>query len=150
MVLPVCSFLVKADMKDNKGRSVMVLMDCDCALIDCLYYFALGGYKCIFVFQSTTVSKQSANLYQTICNNMQPCKKIMYKHAPDCFKILQIFNKLCANQPKLCINNVNLLPPQEHPLILGGVVVAGCRAAGGQGWQSPVMICRWHSSAEYT
>jgi hypothetical protein len=31
---------VKTDMKDDKGRSV--LMDCDCAMIDCLYDYAEG------------------------------------------------------------------------------------------------------------
>ena len=27
-------------------------MDCDCTLIDCLYDYAPGGYKCIFVCQA--------------------------------------------------------------------------------------------------
>jgi len=27
-------------------------MDCDCSLIDCLYDYAPGGYKCIFVPQA--------------------------------------------------------------------------------------------------
>ena len=58
-VVLLCRFRVKTDMKDDKGRSV--LMDCDCALIDCLYDFAPGGYKCIFVCQSKTLSKQCAN-----------------------------------------------------------------------------------------
>ena len=35
-------------MKDDKGRSV--LMDCDCALIDCLYDYAPGRYKCIVLY----------------------------------------------------------------------------------------------------
>ena len=32
--------LVKTDEKDRNGRSV--LMDCDCAMIDCLYDYAQG------------------------------------------------------------------------------------------------------------
>ena len=55
----LCRFWVKTDMKDDKGRSV--LMDCDCTLIDYLYDNAPGGYKCIFVCQSKTLSKQCAN-----------------------------------------------------------------------------------------
>ena len=31
-------FQVKLDMKDGNGRSV--LMDCDCAMLECLYDFA--------------------------------------------------------------------------------------------------------------
>jgi hypothetical protein len=34
-VVLLCSFQVETDMKDDRGRSV--LMDCNCALIDCLY-----------------------------------------------------------------------------------------------------------------
>ena len=44
-VVLLCRFRVKTDMKDDKRRSV--LMDCDCALIDCLYDYAPGGYRCI-------------------------------------------------------------------------------------------------------
>ena len=69
-VVLLCRFRVKTDMKDDKGRSV--LMDCDCALIDCLYDFAPGGYKCIFVCQAKlcpnnvqTYIKQNVN--QTKC-----------------------------------------------------------------------------------
>ena len=39
-VVLLCRFRVKTDMKDGRGRSV--LMDCDCALIDCLYDYAPG------------------------------------------------------------------------------------------------------------
>jgi hypothetical protein len=39
-VVLLCRFRVKTDMKDDRGRSV--LMDCDCALIDCLYDYAPG------------------------------------------------------------------------------------------------------------
>jgi len=91
-VVLLCRFRVKTDMKDNKGRSV--LMDCDCALIDCLYDYAPGGYKCIFVCQSTTLSKQCANLHQTMYKPLS----YMFKHTPNCIKTLQTFNKLCANQ----------------------------------------------------
>jgi len=69
-VVLLCRFRVKTDMKDDKGRSV--LMDCDCALIDCLYDYAPGGYKCIFVCQAKlcpnnvqTYIKQNVN--QTKC-----------------------------------------------------------------------------------
>ena len=51
-VVLLCRVRVKTDMKDDKGR--FVLKDCNCALIDCLYDYAPGGYKCIFVCQSTT------------------------------------------------------------------------------------------------
>ena len=37
--------LVKTDKKDRDGRSV--LMDCDCAMIDCLHDYAPGRYECI-------------------------------------------------------------------------------------------------------
>jgi hypothetical protein len=46
-VVLLCRFRVKTDMKDDEGRSV--LMDCDCALIDCLYDYAPGRYECIFL-----------------------------------------------------------------------------------------------------
>ena len=42
-VVLLCRILVKTDMKNNKGRSV--LKDCDCALIDCLYDYAPGRYN---------------------------------------------------------------------------------------------------------
>ena len=91
-VVLVCRFRVKTDMKDDTGRSV--LMDCDCALIDCLYDNAQGGYNCIFVCQSTTLSKQCANLHQTMYKPLS----YMFKHTPNCIKTLQTFYKLCANQ----------------------------------------------------
>ena len=91
-VVLLCCFRVKTDMKDDKGRSV--LMDCDCTLIDCLYDNAPGGYKCIFVCQSTTLSKQCANLHQTMYKPLS----YMFKHTPNCIKTLQTFYKLCANQ----------------------------------------------------
>ena len=47
-VVLLCRFRVKTDMKDDEGRSV--LMDCDCALIDCLYDYAPGRYKYIFLY----------------------------------------------------------------------------------------------------
>jgi hypothetical protein len=57
-VVLLCRFRVKTDMKDDKGRSV--LMDCDCALIDCLYDYAPGRYKCIFLYM------QVSNFVQTL------------------------------------------------------------------------------------
>ncbi len=39
-VLLLFRIRVKTDEKDTKGRSV--LMDCDCAMIDCLYDYAPG------------------------------------------------------------------------------------------------------------
>ena len=47
-VVLLCSFRVKTDMEDDNDRSV--LMDCDCALIDCLYDYAPGRYECIFLY----------------------------------------------------------------------------------------------------
>ena len=107
-VVLLCRFRVKTDMKDDKGRSV--LMDCDCALIDCLYDFAPGGYKCIFVCQSKTLSKQCANLHQTMYKPLS----YMFKHTPNCIKTLQTFNKLCANQLS------KSSAPQEHPPVVEG------------------------------
>ena len=47
-VVLLCRVRVKTDMKDDNGRSV--LKDCNCALIDCLYDYAPGRYKCnVFV-----------------------------------------------------------------------------------------------------
>ena len=65
-VVLLCRFRVKTDMKDDKGRSV--LMDCDCALIDCLYDYAPGRYKCIFLYMQVyqTLSKPCTNFYQTL------------------------------------------------------------------------------------
>ncbi len=39
-VLVLFQIRVKTDEKDRKGKSV--LMECDCAMIDCLFDFALG------------------------------------------------------------------------------------------------------------
>ena len=39
-VLLLFRIRVKTDEKDSKGRSV--LMDCDCAMIDCLFDYAPG------------------------------------------------------------------------------------------------------------
>ena len=50
--------------------------------------------KCIFVCQSTTLSKQCANLHQTMYKPLS----YMFKHTPNCIKTLQTFYKLCANQ----------------------------------------------------
>jgi hypothetical protein len=65
-VVLLCSFRVKTDMKDDKGR--FVLMDCDCALIDCLYDYAQGRYKTIFLYLQVckTLSKPCPNVYQTM------------------------------------------------------------------------------------
>jgi hypothetical protein len=65
-VVLLCRFRVKTDMKDDKGRSV--LMDCDCALIDCLYDYAQGRYKTIFLYLKVckTLSKPCPNFYQTM------------------------------------------------------------------------------------
>jgi hypothetical protein len=43
-VVLLCSIRVKLDKKDGNGRSVR--MDCDCAMIECLYDFAPGRCAC--------------------------------------------------------------------------------------------------------
>ena len=44
----LCRIRVKLDKKDGDGRSVR--MDCDCAMIECLYDFAPGRCACASCF----------------------------------------------------------------------------------------------------
>ena len=64
-VVLLCRFLVKTDMKDGRGRSV--LMDCDCSLIDCLYDYAPGRQSCPNKVQTFgKQKKQSSNQDRTV------------------------------------------------------------------------------------
>jgi hypothetical protein len=95
-VVLLCRFRVKTDMKDDKGRSV--LMDCDCALIDCLYDYAPRRFKTFFCtckcvklcrnLAQTFIKlcKPSTNFVQT-CPNFSQCRNFtqtLYKPTTNC------------------------------------------------------------------
>ena len=79
----LCRFQVKTDKMDDKGSSV--LMDCNCALIDCLYNYAPGGYKCIFLCQA----KLCPNNVQTYIKQNVNQTKCKPKHIPSYTKLYQ-------------------------------------------------------------
>jgi hypothetical protein len=52
-VVLLCRIQVKLDITDDDGRSVQ--MDCDCAMIECLYDFAPGRCACAIICFSVHV-----------------------------------------------------------------------------------------------